>query len=79
MLNGKLELKDLKKRIKNKQTDQDQKQTKQALIQHYVNLYRLYHDTNDGLDSKVLNNKTIQELKQAINSYQWMMNLELSY
>jgi hypothetical protein len=52
---------------------------KQSLINHFVNLYRLFHNTNAGLTTEKLNKMSIAELKRAINSYQFMMNIPLSY
>jgi len=55
------------------------KELKQSLINHFVNLYRIFHNGNDGLSTEKLNRMTITELKKAINSFQWMMNEPLSY
>jgi len=52
---------------------------KQSLINHFVNLYRMYHNSNEGLTTEKLNKMSISELKRSINSYQWMMNIPLSY
>ena len=44
---------------------------KNKLIQNYVNLYRQWMLTNDGLKTSELNKMTVKELKEKIEMLQF--------
>lgn len=48
---------------------------RQKLIQHYVNLYRQWHGSNEGLESENLNNMTKKQLEKRITLYKYLLKI----
>jgi len=52
---------------------------KDALISHYVNLYRMVNWSNEGLQSDELEKMSINELKNGIDSLMIQNNINNHY